>query len=78
MSFVGALPSCTWALLFCPLPDFFWEGTLWPPSRAAVICFFALFDGPVLGLGLRLSLGHFCPAIAFAAISCLLFWDHVK
>ena len=59
MSFVGEIPSCTWALLVHPLPDFFLEGTLWPPSRVAVICFFALFDDPVLGFGLGVSLGHF-------------------
>ena len=78
VSFVGAVPSCTWALLVHPLPDFFWEGTHWSPSRATIICFFALFDGPLLGFDLGVSLGHFCPAIAVAMIPCPLFWDHVK
>ena len=73
-----AIPFSTWALLVHPLPDIFWQGTLWPLYREAVICFFALFDGPVLDFGLEVSLGHFCLDIAFAAISCLLFWDHVK
>ena len=77
-AFMGAMPSCTWGLLVHPLADFFWKGALCPPSRAAVICFFALFDDPVLGFGLGVSLWHFCPAITFAAIPCLLFWDHVN
>ena len=78
MSFVGDIPSYTWALLVHPLPNFFWEGTLWPPSRAAIISFFAFFGGLVLGFGLGVSLGYFCSAIAFAVIPCLLFWDCVK
>ena len=32
----------------------------------------------MLGFGIGVSLGHFCSAIAFTMIPCLLLWDHVK